>query len=211
MKMARQPHRSSGRTAMFANRTVFDPRPARDHDSPLAFTMEGYPGRPPSALITHFWYPQWNSAQAVNKFQEEVGGPLRGGDPGKRLIEAASATPRAFQTLPAAFAPEKGYWLLFPIHHIFGSEPLSSLAPGVAERAPLPYIALAPGSAREMALAEGDQVQVTANGRTFAGMVRILDGLPAGAAGVPAGIGDMPFPELPARAAIVKLSSGVTP
>jgi len=35
--------------------------------------MEGYEGMPPSSLIQRFWYPAWNSVQAVNKFQKEVG------------------------------------------------------------------------------------------------------------------------------------------
>ena len=52
--------------------------------------MEGYQGQPPAPLIPRFWAPGWNSVQALNKFQEEVGGPLRGGDPGRRLIEPAA-------------------------------------------------------------------------------------------------------------------------
>ena len=91
MKIPRKPHRYSGRTAMFADKTVFEPKPPKDPDSPLAFTMEGYPGQPPSALIPRFWAPGWNSPQAMNKFQTEVGGPLRGGDPGRRLIEPATS------------------------------------------------------------------------------------------------------------------------
>ena len=60
-------------------------------------TMEGYYGPMPSSLIPYFWAPAWNSVRAVNKFQDEVGGPLRGGDPGIRLIEPTSGTaPRYF-------------------------------------------------------------------------------------------------------------------
>ena len=67
-------------------------------------TMEGYYGPMPSALVPYFWAPSWNSVRAVNKFQDEVGGPLRGGDPGIRLIEPAlGAVPRYFDNVPAAF------------------------------------------------------------------------------------------------------------
>jgi NADH-quinone oxidoreductase subunit G len=42
----------------------------------------------------------------VNKFQSEVGGPLRGGDPGRRLIEPAQNDGDAyFEAVPALFAP----------------------------------------------------------------------------------------------------------
>jgi NADH-quinone oxidoreductase subunit G len=45
------------------------------------------PRQPPPALIPRYWSPGWNSVQAINKFQIEGGGPLHGGDPGRRLIE----------------------------------------------------------------------------------------------------------------------------
>jgi NADH-quinone oxidoreductase subunit G len=204
MRIARQPHRYSGRTAMFANRTVFEPRPSRDPDSPLTFSMEGFPGQPPSPLITHFWYPAWNSPQAINKFQAEVGGPLRGGDPGKRLIEPSSSAPRFFQEVPAAFAPGKDTWLLVPFQQIFGSEQLSSLAPGIAERAPGPFVGLNPDRARDLAIAEGEEVQVQVANVTLTAPVRYVRGLPEGVACLPAGLADMPVMALPAPGRIIR-------
>jgi NADH-quinone oxidoreductase subunit G len=87
-KLNREPARWSGRTAMHADVTLREPAPPQDSDSALAFTMEGYHGRRmPPALIPYFWAPAWNSVQSVNKFQEEIAGPLRGGNPGVRLLE----------------------------------------------------------------------------------------------------------------------------
>ncbi|HEX9385337.1 MAG TPA: NADH-quinone oxidoreductase subunit NuoG, partial [Anaerolineales bacterium] len=86
-KIPRQPHRYSGRTAMQANVSVHEPKPPDDPDAPLAFSMEGYKGQPPPSLTPRYWSPGWNSEQALNKFQAEVGGPLIGGSPGRRLIE----------------------------------------------------------------------------------------------------------------------------
>ncbi len=42
MKIPRQPSRYSGRTAMHADVSVFDPAPPDDRDAPLSFSMEGY-------------------------------------------------------------------------------------------------------------------------------------------------------------------------
>ncbi|MGE5808382.1 MAG: molybdopterin-dependent oxidoreductase, partial [Nitrospirota bacterium] len=133
-KVPRQPHRYSGRTSMLANINVHEPKPVDDPDSPLSFSMEGYESRPPSPLIPRYWSPGWNSVQALNKFQQEVGGPLSGGDPGKRLIEPAPAgRPPYFSDIPHAGA--KNYSPAdFPRHFIFGSEELSSYAPAIAER-----------------------------------------------------------------------------
>jgi len=74
-----EPHRYSGRTAVDANRAIHEPAAAIPEASPFSATMEGYYGQMPAALIPFFWAPGWNSAQSLNKFQDEVGGHLRGG------------------------------------------------------------------------------------------------------------------------------------
>jgi NADH-quinone oxidoreductase subunit G len=99
-KIARQPHRYSGRTAMQAQISVHEPKPPEDLNSPLAFSMEGSPLQPPAALLTHYWSPGWNSVQALNRFQEEVGGPLRNGEGGKRLMEPNRIERVAYFNLP---------------------------------------------------------------------------------------------------------------
>jgi NADH-quinone oxidoreductase subunit G len=160
-KIPREPHRYSGRTAMHANVNIQEPGQPDDSDTPLAFSMEGYPGHPPPSLIPRFWAPGWNSIQALNKFQDEVGGPLSGGDPGERLIEPMQGKKVGyFQNVPAGFKPRAGEWLLLPLHHIFGSEELSILAPAIAELSPQPYLALNPADASDLGLAAGDEVQL---------------------------------------------------
>lgn len=138
-KIPRQPERYSGRTSIHADVNVSEPAPPDDPQTPLAFSMEGYEGQPPAALISRFWAPGWNSVQALNKFQQEIAGPLRGGDPGRRLFDRPdNASVAYFDTVPAAFRPRDGEWFAVPLHHIFGSEPLSVMSPGVAERSPCP-------------------------------------------------------------------------
>lgn len=188
-KIPRQPARYSGRTAMRANINVSEPQTPPDPDSPLAFTMEGYKGQPPPALIPRFWAPGWNSIQALNKYQEEVGGPLRGGSPGIRLIEAATGNPaHYFGEIPAAFAPRTGELLLVPVYHIYGSEERSMLTPGVAELAPAPYIGLNAAAAEGLQAQEGDQIELAYNGTTYHLPVRLMPSLPTGTAGLPAGL-----------------------
>jgi NADH-quinone oxidoreductase subunit G len=197
-KIPRQPHRYSGRAAMLANITVHEPKPPNDPDSPLAFSMEGYEGQPPSPLITRFWSPGWNSVQALNKFQSEVGGPLRGGDPGQRLIEPSKVERTAyFKEMPPAFRPRDGQWLVTPLHHIFGSEELSALSPGVAERSPQPYLALNPDDAVARRLSEGDEVELVLDGAVYRLPVRFHPELPRGVAGLPIGLRELPWAALP--------------
>jgi NADH-quinone oxidoreductase subunit G len=187
-KIPRQPHRYSGRTAMLAHRTVHEPKPPSDPDTPLAFSMEGYAGQPPAPLLPFVWAPAWSSPQAINKFQSEVGGPLRGGDPGIRLLEPADHGIAAFfQDIPAAFAPRHGVWLLVPLYDIFGSEELSALAPAVAQRASKPSLTLNPDDAAALQIAPGDEVTCHVEGTVYQLPVRLDAALPAGLAGFPAG------------------------
>lgn len=160
-KIPRESHRYSGRTAMHANVSIHEPEQSQDPDTALAFSMEGHAGHPPPSLIPRFWAPGWNSIQALNKFQDEVGGPLSGGDPGERLIEPPPGKKAAyFENIPAGFEPRVGEWLLLPLHHIFGSEELSILAPGIAELSVQPYLALNPEDASNLGLNDGDEVQL---------------------------------------------------
>jgi len=185
-KVARQTHRNSGRTAIKANETVHEPPPPPDVDAPMAFSMEGYQGQPPSPLIPRFWAPGWNSVQSVNKFQDEVDGPLRGGDPGVRLLEPpAKSAAKYYPQAPAAFAPRQDAFLLIPAYHIFGSEELSLHAQGVAALSPAPYLAMSPDDAGKLGVDEGQPVVVTVEGQLYELPLQLTD-LPAGTAAVPA-------------------------
>ena len=136
-RIPRETHRYSGRTAVLANISVHEPKPPADFDSPLSFSMEGNPDQPPAALIPFFWSPGWNSIQAVNKYQSEIAGPLRGGPAGARLIEPAQNGRTFFSSIPPAFQARNDEWLVVPLFHIFGSEEFSRFAPAVAEVCPL--------------------------------------------------------------------------
>jgi NADH-quinone oxidoreductase subunit G len=187
-KIAREPNRYSGRTATLANISVHEPKPPDDPDSALAFSMESGPGTVPSSLIPFFWAPGWNSIQAVNKFQSEVGGPLRGGDPGVRLIEPSQESDWQYvAAIPSAFKARHGEWLLVPIFHIFGSEELSRHAQGIAQVISRPYLALNPTEASLLGAKSGEQIKVSVDGSQFELEVMLRADLPRGVAGLPAG------------------------
>jgi NADH-quinone oxidoreductase subunit G len=205
MRIAREHQRSSGRTAVNAAATVHEQRPPHDANAPFTFSMEGYGGRPPSALIPRFWAPGWNSVQSVNKFQAEVGGPLAGGDPGIRLIEPAQKQGTCyFEDIPEPFSAESGLFLVVPCSHVFGSDELSMLTPGVRERAPAAYLAM---SARDMAdahLNDGDAAVLSLGGRSYMLPARTAPELASGVAAVPCGVPDAPVLAIPAFGQVEK-------
>ena len=206
-KIPRQAHRYSGRTALHADADVREPTPPGDPDSPLAFSMEGYLGQPPSALIAHDWAPGWNSVQALNKSQIEVGGPLRGGDPGRRLIEPSAALgpgpapteqPPYYRDVPRPFARRDGEWLAIPVEHVFGTEELSIHSPGVAELAPKPCLGLSPDDAKALGAKEGGEVELSLPAVAYALPVRLRPALPRGVAELPLGLPGLAWADLPA-------------
>ncbi len=202
-KIPREPHRYSGRTAMLANISVSEPKPPEDADSPLSYTMEGYPEQPPPALTPYFWAPGWNSIQSVNAFQEEIAGPLRGGDPGVRLIEPRPGNGYR-SCVSEAFVARGEAWLLAPLYHIFGSEELSPWAPAVSELAPQTYVALRPDDASRLGAEEGQEVEVQWNGTAHRLPVKFRADLPAGVAGLPVGLPGTECAGLPVWAKISK-------
>jgi NADH-quinone oxidoreductase subunit G len=146
---------------MLANIKIHEPKPTEDADSPLAFSMEGYEGQPPASLIARYWSPGWNSVQALNKYQEEIGGHLKDGDTGIRLIDPRtlpSSLPsregqvpsplgrRAgvmgetvaeisyFKHIPDADLSKEGEKPDLPSYRIFGSEELSAYSPAIVAR-----------------------------------------------------------------------------
>jgi NADH-quinone oxidoreductase subunit G len=211
LKMAREPHRYSGRTAMRAHLSVHEPRQPQDADTALAFSMEGHNGTQagtrPSALIAYAWAPGWNSPQSWNKFQDEVGGHLQGGDPGIRLIEPAGggAAARYDDGIPGPFVARAGEWQALPLAHIFGSEELSARAAPLSGLIPAAYVALHPADAEALQASENSTLEVSLPGETVLLPLRRRSDLPRGTVGLAVGVPGSPW--FPAGAT-VKLGRG---
>ncbi|MEK1941949.1 MAG: NADH-quinone oxidoreductase subunit NuoG [Pseudomonas sp.] len=193
LKMAREPLRYSGRTSMRANISVHEPRTPQDQDTAFAFSMEGYSGSvEPRQQVPFAWSPGWNSPQAWNKFQDEVGGHLRAGDPGTRLIESKGDGLSWFTTAPNAFNPAQGTWQVVPVHHLFGSEENSSRAAPVQQRIPEAYVAVAASEAARLGVNEGALVSLNVAGQTLRLPLRVSEELSAGVVALPVGLAGIP-------------------
>jgi NADH-quinone oxidoreductase subunit G len=192
LKIPRQTHRYSGRTAMRADISVHEPKQPVDEESPLAFSMEGLNRSQPGALLPYVWAPGWNSNQSVHKFQSKVGGSLKGGTAGARLLlpkaNAAQASSQA--DLPDAFEPVIHQWLMVPRQRIFGSDELSAISPAIAELVEPGFIEISAKDAGELSVLEGDGLQLcdAQDVLTATLEVRINDSVAAGCAGFSVGL-----------------------
>ncbi|MDZ7827425.1 MAG: hypothetical protein U5R48_17090 [Gammaproteobacteria bacterium] len=192
LRVARAPARQSGRTALHAHLDLNEPVPPVDADSPLAWSMEGT-NRPasPAALTPYYWAPRWNSNQAVTRFQEEVAGPLRGGEVGRRLStggtspeEGCEASPRTIGRMRRGIRgrvrtmsrchreldsssrriPSGRESCASPSRQSFGSDELTARAPALAERMPVPRLVVAPELAEAYGLTAGEGVRLRVDG-----------------------------------------------
>ncbi|MBX7277226.1 NADH-quinone oxidoreductase subunit NuoG [Pseudomonas sp. O39] len=193
MKLAREPLRYSGRTAMRADISVHEPRTPQDNDTAFAFSMEGYSGSvEPRQQVPFAWSPGWNSPQAWNKFQDEVGGHIRAGDPGTRLIESTGDSLNWFAAVPRPFNPAQGTWQVVPFFHLFGSEETSSKAAPVQERIPAAYVSVAKSEADRLGVNDGALLSLNVGGKTLRLPLRINDELGAGLVALPKGLAGIP-------------------
>jgi NADH-quinone oxidoreductase subunit G len=187
-RIPRQPQRYSGRTAMYANINVSEQKPPEDPDSSLAYSMEGSEAQPTSPLITRYWSPGWNSAQALSKFQQEVAGALIGGEAGRLLLTtAASGILTRAAPIPGRFTAHPGRWLLVPRHHLFGSEELSSRTHDAAEMIAKPSIALSTQDAAMLGLDTGDLAEISFDDVRLGIAVVVDKDLPLGVVSYPLG------------------------
>ena len=173
LKIPRQTHRYSGRTAINAGVNVHEPQQPKDDESPLAFSMEGLNRDQPAALTPYVWSPGWNSNQSLQKFQAEVDGPLKGGTPGAKLLvsSARKATQKARQK---TVEMQPHHWQLVPVHQVHGSDELSAYTDEIAELAGIGFVSLGAVVAEKLGVVAGDGVVVTCGDTEVSLEVRVL-------------------------------------
>ncbi|MFP6809317.1 MAG: NADH-quinone oxidoreductase subunit NuoG [Pseudomonadales bacterium] len=154
-KISRMTHRYSGRTAMLADKSVHEPQQPADDDSALSYSMEGTNQSDSTAMQAYTWSPGWNSNQSINKFQDDIAGSLRHGDPGIRLFSGKTPVDqfRAGSTTNNK-ADVISRW------HIFGSDSLSNKSPAINSLAPTPYALLNADMAESLGVQNGDGLKL---------------------------------------------------
>ena len=201
-KVARQPQRWSGRTAIDAARTVHEPAPVADPDSALVFSLEGLgPADAPAALLPRVWSPGWNSWNGLHKLQEEVDGPLRDGPTGVRLLDGRRRTRVRCRTPTCRAASPLARTSSSSSPHTTSSAPTTSAC--TRRRSPLERPRRTSASTtptrRASGLAPGDLVAVWLPWLDARAPYKPVPSLPDGVAAVPVGLPGFPFISLPAR------------
>ncbi|MFK7864093.1 MAG: NADH-quinone oxidoreductase subunit NuoG [Pseudohongiellaceae bacterium] len=159
IKIPRQSHRYSGRTAMKANVNVHEPKQAQDTESSMSFSMEGVPATKDANILASSWAPSWNSNQSISKFQEEVNGELKQGHVGSLVFERNRSDGTYFKIVNESVT--RGVGLLVSVaHQIFGSDELSAKAEPIRERMTASYIGLSVEDANALNVRHLERVQL---------------------------------------------------
>ncbi len=188
-RLAREPHRYSGRTAMRADQDVHEVRPSPDPDSAFAFSMEGYSGfHQPRQQVPFAWAPGWNSPQAWNKFTDEVGGHLRGGDPGVRLMARRPGHYRYAACIPPAFSTAGSGFRGVVLPRLFGGDETSSRTEPIQQRMESPMVTLSVADAEDLGTEPGERVTINSEAGCVTLPVRTEPRWPNGLVGIPAGL-----------------------
>lgn len=200
-RVPRESHRYSGRTAMNADTMLHEPKTPVDDETPFSYSMEGSMegsnADQPSTLIPYVWSPGWNSNQSVFKFQQEIGGELKGGEPGVHL---AGQTQGGVLPTPAKqphgnIADANSAFTLIPAPALFGGEELSAYSPAIEQRMPTPFVVVHPEDAARLGVAAGDGILCGKHSlevRTHAAMAFNTAAVPAGLPNAPSFLTEQP-------------------
>jgi len=214
LKIARQPRRYSGRTAMRAPISVHEPMQPKDLDTGLTFSMEGYSGKEtPSSMIPFANAAGWNSPQAWNKYQDKVGGHLKNGDPGVRLFDQLERLATRQYVAPEAMSSnttdlQQGQAKLVPIHNIYASSMMASRSPIVAEQLPVAAWRIGMDDAKDWNITAGDYLAIEIDKQQITLPVQIVGYLAEGCIGYPVGQVSIIHPSMPAS--VRKVDAPVT-
>ena len=214
LKIARQPRRYSGRTAMRAPISVHEPMQPKDLDTGLTFSMEGYSGKQtPSSMIPFANAAGWNSPQAWNKYQDKVGGHLKNGDPGVRLFDQVERLATRQYVAPEATSAtttdmQQGQAKLVPIYNIYASSMMASRSPIVAEQLPVPTWRISIDDAKDWNIAAGDYLAIEIDKQQIILPVQLVGYLAEGCIGYPVGQVSIIHPSMPAS--VRKVDAPVT-
>ncbi|QIQ41207.1 MAG: NADH-quinone oxidoreductase subunit NuoG [Buchnera aphidicola (Aphis urticata)] len=185
-KIARSPNRYSGRTALKSHIDIHEHSQPKDVNTMFSFSMEGF--NQPNKLLSYIpfaWFPGWNSPQAWNKFQAEVGGELISGNSGVHLFKDNKKIKDIYLSFKINI--KKKYWYIIPYYHIFGNEELTQYSSIIRENIIIPYALISELDAIEIGLKQDSTIEFDCLNKNFCLNIRVSKNLHKKQIGLPIG------------------------
>lgn len=176
-KVARQTHRTSGRTSQMANITVHEVKAPQHLDDQYAFSMEG--DKPANSSNMPFaWAPGWNSNQSITQFQESVGGDLDKPQPKIFISFPDTENLRLKWKNHALESEDRNDFVIVNQFHWYNSEWQSHLNPEFSSLASEKSITVSPKTADKLQLKVGQYAVLKANTYYQVALLHIESTLP---------------------------------
>ncbi|CAD83177.1 NADH dehydrogenase I chain G [Candidatus Blochmanniella floridana] len=207
-KLAQSTHRYSGRTSINANVNVHETSTPINDNTMFTFSMEGNSGNYSKKCsynqIPFVWAPGWNSPQAWNKFQDQIGGNLYPSDPGVLLFDTGqenkciddnlykSINWLKFASNSLNISKYTNKWIVAPYWHLFGSEETSQNVECIKNCMLNPYAMLNILDAKYINIQENMYIKFTCMDQVLCLPVKFSMDLPKKHIGLPMG-----FPGIP--------------
>lgn len=201
-KIAQAPHRYSGRTSIHAHVKVHEPCVPPNEETMFTFSMEGnHHNKSLHKQIAFAWFPGWNSPQAWNKFQNQIGKNLYPSDPGVCLFKKFSCqddiknNQNWFKNIPDSFSIDEclNNWLIVPYWHLFGSEYTSQKSECIKNCMLDPYATINLLDAKRLNIQENMFLKFSCSNQTLCLPIKFSVKLPIKHIGLPVGFPGIPL------------------
>lgn len=194
-KVARSPHRFSGRTALYADIDIHELKQPEDNDTHFSFSMEGLQ-QPQhfSDYIPYAWAPGWNSLQASNKYLQMSSNKQKFSNYGLLLFSNDYKKSLPFYSITLSnnyYKKEKFY--VVPHYCLFVTEELAQYSPLIKENTICSIVFMNKNEAHNMSLLFGSIVKCKFSDITLILEVRLSTKLQKGQIGLPIGKSNIPL------------------
>lgn len=189
-KLARSPHRISGRTALYSDINVHEPGQPKDVDTMFSFSMEGYQNiKHYSPYVPFSWSPGWNSVQAWNKHKKVINGNY-----GKILFKESKKNLLSYYELENFdFKKTRNFYLITPYYILFCNNELAQKSTVVKKNMLSPIGIINKLDAEKLSIESDSTIQFSCLNKIFQIKVRLSTKFSQGQLGLPLGIPGFPF------------------
>ncbi|CAL4320012.1 NADH-quinone oxidoreductase subunit G [Buchnera aphidicola (Eriosoma lanigerum)] len=192
-KIARSPHRYSGRTALYMDTNIHEPRQPKDDNSMFSFSMEGNNQLQSSfGYIPFTWSPGWNSIQSSYKINNLQYKNDKYSTLNLRLWDNNISNLDFFNYVPDLFI-YSNKWIVVPYYFIFGSDELSQYSTVIKNYNSVFPIVINRKDALKFNFNSGDKIYFNILNQQFIFFIQYSELLESGQIGIPIGTPGIPL------------------
>ncbi|AAO26882.1 NADH dehydrogenase I chain G [Buchnera aphidicola str. Bp (Baizongia pistaciae)] len=190
-KLARSHHRASGRTALYSNINIHEPRPPQDNDTMFSFSMEGCQNVQNYLPYVPFsWFPGWNSVQSWNTYKK-----INNENYGKHLFQDTTKFVLTYYKLNCKNVNKiEDLYLIVPCYFLFCNNELAQYSPVIQENVlKNAYGIINTEDAKVLLIESGSKIEFSYLNKNFSIKVQLSKEFKKGQLGLPLGMADFPF------------------